>query len=668
MTRNRPLHSFFFALLAAACICACGCSSAPPISVSLPSASVQTDQGQTVAIAATLKNDSSFQGVTWTLSGPGSLSAQSTVSATYVTPTTMTTAQTATLTATSLADPTKHASIQITVNLPPRILTGSLPGGIRGSAYSLSLSESGGTSPFTWSVFSGAIPNGLSLNPSTGALSGTPTAGGTWDFEVELTDAAGVTQHQPFLSITINPNTPPGNPIPLLNLPLVPDAAAPGGAGFTLTVNGAGFLSGATVNFNGTALATTFVNSGQLTAVVPAADIASAGTASISVVNPSPGGFSSNPLSFSIATPEPSVSFSNATGSPFGTIYAPLAMTVGDFNGDAKPDLVVAGLPNVSVLLGHGDGTFTQASGSPISMVSPNGATDPGPSAVVVGDFNNDGRLDFAVADFEYGFNNVPVLMGNGDGTFTASTAPGNTNGLTSCALAAADFNSDGGLDLAVGNDIYGRLDILLGYGAGAFSEAANSPMYLSVIGQCSVTVGDLNGDGKLDLAIATQGTNSVTILLGNGDGTFTPATGPAPAVGKQPQAIVAADFNGDGKLDLAIANAADNTVTILLGNGDGTFTQASGSPIAVGTAPYAIVAADFRANGKLDLAIANSGSNNVTLLLGNGDGTFAQAPASPFPVGKVPYSLVVGDFNSSGRAGLAVANSTDSTISILVQ
>jgi len=668
MTRNRPLHSFFFALLAAACICACGCSSAPPISVSLPSASVQTDQGQTVAIAATLKNDSSFQGVTWTLSGPGSLSGQSTVSATYVIPTTMTTAQTATLTATSLADPTKHASIQITVNLPPRILTGSLPGGIRGSAYSLSLSESGGTPPFTWSVFSGAIPNGLSLNPNTGALSGTPTAGGTWDFEVELTDAAGVTQHQPFLSITINPNTPPGNPIPLLNLPLVPDAAAPGGAGFTLTVNGAGFLSGATVNFNGTALATTFVNSGQLTAVVPAADIASAGTASISVVNPSPGGFSSNPLSFSIATPEPSVSFSEATGSPFGTIYAPLAMTVGDFNGDAKPDLVVAGLPNVSVLLGHGDGTFTQASGSPISMVSPSGATDPGPSAVVVGDFNNDGRLDFAVADFEYGFNNVPVLMGNGDGTFTASTAPGNTNGLTSCALAAADFNSDGGLDLAVGNDIYGRLDILLGYGAGAFSEAANSPMYLSVIGQCSVTVGDLNGDGKLDLAIATQGTNSVTILLGNGDGTFTPATGPAPAVGKQPQAIVAADFNGDGKLDLAIANAADNTVTILLGNGDGTFTQASGSPIAVGTAPYAIVAADFRANGKLDLAIANSGSNNVTLLLGNGDGTFAQAPASPFPVGKVPYSLVVGDFNSSGRAGLAVANSTDSTISILVQ
>jgi len=668
MTRNRSLHSFFFALLAAAYICACGSSTAPPISVSLPSASVQTDQGQTITIGATLTNDSSLRGVTWNLSGAGSLSGQSTVSVTYVAPTTIATVQTATLTATSLADPTKHASIQITVNLPPQITTNFLPGGIRGSAYNMSLSESGGTPPFTWSVFAGAIPGGLSLNPSTGAISGTPTGAGTWSFEAELTDAVGIKTYQFSLSIPINPNTPPGNPIPFLNLPLLPDGAAPGGAGFTLTVNGTGFLSGATVNFNGTSLATTFVNSSQLTAIVPAANIASAGTASITVVNPLPGGVRSNLLSFSIAAPEPSVNFSSATGSPFSTVYAPLAIAVGDFNGDAKPDLVVSGSINVSVLLGKGDGTFTQASGSPINMYSTTEGTEPGPSTVVVGDFNNDGKLDFAVADAGYSFNNVPVLLGNGDGTFSASTAPGNASRPTSCALAAADFNGDGGLDLSVGDDIYGTLDILLGYGAGAFSEAVNSPMFLGVIGQCSVAVGDLNGDGKLDLAIATSSTNSVTILFGNGDGTFTPATSPSPATGEQPQSIVAGDFNGDGKLDLAIANAADNTVTILLGNGDGTFTQASGSPIAVGTTPYAIVAADFRANGKLDLATANSGSNNVTLLLGNGDGTFAQAPASPFPVGKTPYSLVVGDFNSTGRPGLAVANNFDNTISVLVQ
>ena len=668
MTRSLSLHFLFLVLLASVGLVGCGGSSAPPISVSLPSSSVQTDQGQTITITATLTNDSSLQGVTWSLTGTGSLSGQSTASVTYIAPTTAQTVQTATLTATSIADPTKHASAQITVNLPPQILTNSLPGGTRGSAYNMALSESGGTPPFTWSVFAGATPDGLNLNPSTGAVSGTPTAAGTWNFVAELTDAAGVKTYQFSLSIPINPNAPPGNPIPLLNLPLLPDAATPGSAGFTLTVNGTGFLSGATVNFNGTALATTFVNGSRLTAVVPAANIASAGTVSITVLNPLPGGVPSNPLSFSIASPETSVTFSNATGSPFSTVNAPLGIAVGDFNGDAKPDLVVAGLPDVSVLLGKGDGTFSSASGSPINMYSPTEGTEPGPSAVVVGDFNNDGKLDFAVSDSGYSFNNVPVLLGNGDGTFTASTAPGNASRPTSCAMAAADLNGDGGLDLAVGNDIYGTLDILLGYGAGAFSEAANSPMFFGVLGQCSVAVGDLNGDGKLDLAIATSSTNTVTILLGNGDGTFTPATGLSPTTGNQPQSIVAGDFNGDGKLDLAIANASDNTVTILLGNGDGTFTQASGSPIAVGTTPYMIVAADFRANGKLDLATANSGSNDVTLLLGNGDGTFAQAAASPFRVGKTPYSLMVGDFNSTGRPGLAVANSADSTISVLVQ
>jgi len=352
MTRNLSMHSLTFALLAAVCICACGCSSTPPISVSLPSASVQTDQGQTISITATLTNDSSFHGVTWTLSGPGSLSVQSTASVTYVAPTTMATVQTATLTATSIADPTKHASTQTTVNPPPQILTNTLSGDIRGSAYNMSLSESGGTPPFTWFVFAGAIPDGLSLNASTGAISGTPTGAGTWSFVAELTDAVGLKTYRFSLSIPINTNTPPGNPIPFLNLPLLPDAAAPGGAGFTLTVNGTGFRSGATVNFNGTPLATTFVNSSQLTTVVPAANIASAGTASIMVVNPSPGGGRSNPLSFSIATPEPSVIFSNASGSPFSTVYGPLSLAVGEFNGDAKPDLIVAGSIDVSVLLG----------------------------------------------------------------------------------------------------------------------------------------------------------------------------------------------------------------------------------------------------------------------------------------------------------------------------
>ena len=194
MPRNLSLNSIAFLLFfAVAYISGCGASTTPPISVNLPFASAQTDQGRTIPVAATLTNDSLSQGVIWSLSGWGSLSGATSTSVIYDAPLTGATVQTATLTATSVADPSKHASIQITVNLPPKIITNSLPGGIAGTPYSLSLSESGGTPPFTWSIPFGAIPSGLSINPATGAISGTPTGGGTWNFEAELADAAGVT-------------------------------------------------------------------------------------------------------------------------------------------------------------------------------------------------------------------------------------------------------------------------------------------------------------------------------------------------------------------------------------------------------------------------------------------------------------------------------------------
>ena len=552
------------------------------------------------------------------------------------------------------------------MNPPPQITTTALLGGVTGMAYNQSVAESGGTAPFTWSINLGAVPLGLSLSPSTGAISGTPTGGGTWSFDVEVTDATGLSQFSAPLSITITSNSAPGNPVPFVNAPLVPDAAAPGGAGFTLTVNGAGFISGATVNFNGVALPTTFVNGQQLTAAVPPADIASAGTASIAVINPTPGGGSSNVAFFSIATPGTTVDFANASGSPITGMNSPLSVAVGDFNGDGKIDVAIAGDPDLSVLLGNGDGTFNQASGSPISMFSAQQGTDPLPAAVIVGDFNNSGNLGIAVADAGYAINNIPILLGNGDGTFTPSTGTGNTNDYSSCSLAAADFNGDGNLDMAVTNDLYG-MDILLGYGDGAFNAAAGTPIP-TALGSCFVAVGDFNGDGKMDLAIANSGGNTVTILLGNGDGTFTQALNSPVTVGNGPGAMAVGDFNGDGKTDIAVANYADNTVTILLGNGDGTFTQAAGSPISVGVSPDAMAVGDFRADGKLDLAVANSGSNTVTLLLGNGNGTFTQAASSPFTVGNTPVAIAVADFNGDGRLDLVVTDAGDNTVYILLQ
>lgn len=139
------------------------------------------------------------------------------------------------------------------------------------------------------------------------------------------------------------------------------------------------------------------------------------------------------------------------------------------------------------------------------------------------------------------------------------------------------------------------------------------------------IAVGDFNGDGKLD-AIVTSGSGGSTglggpglaVSLGNGDGTFTPANGSPISLGKNPYALVVADFDGDGKLDVAVTDSSVNDVYILLGNGDGTFVSPS---TIVGKAPDAIVAGDFNNDGKLDLAVANSGDNTVTLLLGNGDG-----------------------------------------------
>jgi uncharacterized protein (DUF2141 family) len=377
---------------------------------------------------------------------------------------------------------------------------------------------------------------------------------------------------------------------------------------------------------------------------------------------------------FPVARPETNVSFSNAANSPITSVYGPISVTVGDFTGSGKLDLAVAQFgTKVYVFLGNGDGTFTQASGSPMVIQQPPWDTLPTPymNFITVGDFNNSGKLGLAVAN--YTDSNVPILLGNGDGTFTPSNAFVYSAGFNTTALAVGDFMGNGNLDLAVANGPSGlALNILLGYGNGAFNQAPLPPTgYVNTA--YMPAVGDFNGDGKLDLAVTGAGVtgpqdNELTILLGNGDGTFTAASNSTFATGAAPQAIAVADLNGDGKLDLIIANSQGASLTILLGNGDGTFTPAAGSPITVGNAPYAVAVADLNGDGKLDLAIANNGDGTVSVLLGNGDGTFASASGSPFPVGTGPSSIAVGDFNGSGRLGLAVTNWQGNTLSILVQ
>ena len=465
------------------------------------------------------------------------------------------------------------------------------------------------------------------------------------------------------------------NPVPFVNQPVVPAAVAPSGPGFVLTVNGAGFVSGSVVNWNGTPLATTFVKTGELTAVVPATIVSKAGTASVTVVSPSPGGGSSNPVPFTIIEPTSNLVFRDL---PVAETTAPLALAAADFNHDGIADLAVidqgpapscnyefSSGGSVAILLGNGDGTFTRHS----TLCFPDFRSVTPERFIVAGDLDRDGNVDLvATYTNSVGFlsGELAIYHGNGDGTFSsvtnllkASVAQAATPNDFFRGLALGDFESNGQLDIAESkvND-FGVYRLLLDK---ANLLLLNTP----VTSTGPLAAGDFNGDGILDLA---DGTNDFFVEgnpgIGPSLGIFLNANG---SLVRQPAipfvhgtAMVSGDFNGDRILDLATTNG--NGLSVLLGNGDGTFAEKTGTPTSAQTT-VDLITADFNGDGKLDIATTDS-TNVVSIWLGNGDGTF-RAPVDTTGRGD---SVVAADFNGDGRMDLAVTNSADATVSILLQ
>jgi hypothetical protein len=332
----------------------------------------------------------------------------------------------------------------------------------------------------------------------------------------------------------------------------------------------------------------------------------------------------------------------------FTTGLNPRGVALGDFSNRGQIDAFVAnsGESDITLFRGKGDGTFSQ----PLVF-----ATAPNPDCIAGIDFTGDGRLDVATGNL--GSATVSILMNKDPSGFIPHfelSVAGTAN-----SIVLGDFNGDKRPDIATLSSATDAVSIIIGNGDATFLPHAD---YATGSDPVGLTLGDLTGDGKPDLAVVNNLDNLVNILPGVGNGTF--QSRQPSAVGNMPSAIATGDFNSDAIMDMAVANRTDNTVLIMIGNADGTFTPAAGSPPPTGSKPVALVAVDLNHDDKLDLAVANSGDNTVSILAGNGDGTFLVRPS--VTVGQRPSALAWGDFNHDTKPDLVVVNQNDPSISIL--
>ena len=340
------------------------------------------------------------------------------------------------------------------------------------------------------------------------------------------------------------------------------------------------------------------------------------------------------------------------TGSAYAVGDHPMSVYAADFDDDGDIDLATANFNShdVSVLLNNGDGSFAPHSDYAVFYV---------PYAVFAADLDGDGDVDIITGSETWVGDSISVLLNNGDGTFGAYLVYA-VNGQP-LSVFAADLDGDGDLDIATASRDSSNVSVLLNNGDGSFApyssyEVGNGPRRLFAA--------DVDGDGAFDVVTANIDSDSVSVLLNNGNGTFAPHSMYEVAAG--PGSIFAADLNGDGYLDLTTGNAGSDDASVLLNNGDGTFGSRSDHPVG-GDMPASVFIADLDGDGDLDLATANWYSHDVSVLHNNGDGTFA--PYSLYPVvGYYPISTFAADLDGDGDLDLAVATESDSVTILLNQ
>jgi hypothetical protein len=386
-------------------------------------------------------------------------------------------------------------------------------------------------------------------------------------------------------------------------------------------------------------------------------------------------------VSLSLALPDANGQgqFSGPHNYPAG--ISPAAIVAGDFNGDGKKDLAVADYGDsttgagagVTILLGKGDGTFQPGVHCSVGPIL---------GAIAAADFNQDGKLDLVVTT-GVGPNSlvagITILLGNGDGTLRVTTSIA-LDGPRS--LAVGDFNGDGKLDVAAGIDdsptTTAHLSILLGRGDGSFSPPANYAMPGALI-PWSVAVSDFNGDNYLDVAVSTFALSSIGIFLGKGDGTFQPQLSTSFPNGSSGDSVAVGDFNRDGKPDLFATNQkfCVNVIPpchpfvggrVLLGMGDGTFQA---QDLLTGSSGYnhtdSTAIADYNSDGNLDLAFTSNDGVTSSVSVMFGNGDGTFQSPVAFTIASAPRFLVAADFNGDNRPDLALPNPGGNSVSILL-